>query len=61
MNHKRVYRIYREAAWQCDGAVGSGIAGSYRRPIGTPTQGNERWSMDFGVDGTFACSQGHGG
>jgi putative transposase len=47
VNHKRVYRLYRDAGLQVRQRRRKRIAAAQRRPLPLPSHRNERWSMDF--------------
>ncbi len=55
VNHKRVYRLYREEGLGVRRRKRKRIGGVERQPLAIPTQQNERWSMDFISD---ALSEG---
>lgn len=50
MNHKRLYRIYREEGLSVRRRKRKRLAQSARRPMARPSAVNERWSMDFMSD-----------
>lgn len=50
LNHKRLYRLYREEGLAVRRRRRKRIAAAARRPMSVPTQPNERWSMDFTAD-----------
>jgi putative transposase len=50
VNHKRVYRIYREEGLQVKRRKGRRAAGIVRLPLPAPSRANQRWSMDFLAD-----------
>ena len=50
VNHKRLYRIYREEGLAVRRRRRKRLAASARQPMTTPSQVNERWSMDFTSD-----------
>ncbi len=56
VNHKRVYRLYREEGLLVRRRKRKRIGAAERRPLPLPTRTNERWSMDFVAD---ALSDGH--
>ena len=47
VNHKTVFRIYREEGLQVKRRKRKRIARTERRPLVAPQKPNERWSMDF--------------
>jgi putative transposase len=49
-NHKRVYRVYREAGLQVRRRRRKRITRGERVPLPAPCQRGDRWSMDFMVD-----------
>jgi len=49
-NHKRVYRVYREAALQVRRRRRKRITRGERVPLPRPSARGERWSMDFMAD-----------
>ncbi len=55
VNHKRVYRLYREEGLGVRRRKRKRIGAVERQPLGIPTRQNERWSMDFISD---ALSEG---
>lgn len=55
VNHKRVYRLYREEGLGVRRRKRKRIGAVERQPLVIPTQPNERWSMDFISD---ALSEG---
>ncbi len=55
VNHKRVYRMYREEGLGVRRRKRKRIGAVERQPLARPTQPNERWSMDFISD---ALSEG---
>lgn len=56
LNHKRLYRIYREEGLAVRRRRRKRIAASARRPMAVPTRTTQRWSMDFTSD-TLADSR----
>lgn len=50
VNHKRIYRLYREDGLTVRRRRRKRIAASARRPLPVPTRVNERWSIDFMAD-----------
>jgi putative transposase len=50
VNHKRVYRLYREAGLGVRRRKRKRIGALERQPLTLPTRRNERWSMDFVFD-----------
>ncbi len=46
VNHKRVYRLYREAGRGVRRRKRKRIGALERQPLTLPTRRNERWSMD---------------
>ena len=50
VNHKRVYRLYREENLLVRRKKRKKVAASPRESLPSPTQPNERWSMDFTSD-----------
>jgi putative transposase len=55
VNHKRVYRLYREEGLEVRRRKRKRIGAVERQPLAIPTRRNERWSMDFISD---ALSEG---
>lgn len=47
VNHKRVYRLYREAGLGVRRRKRKRIGAGERQALAIPTRQNERWSMDF--------------
>ncbi len=47
MNHKRVYRLYREEGLTLRRRKRKRIGAAERQPLPVPTRPNERWSLDF--------------
>jgi putative transposase len=56
MNHKKLYRLYREEGLSVKRRRGRKRARGTRTPIPVPVQPNARWSMDFLSD-TFGASR----
>ncbi len=50
MNHKKLRRLYKEEGLAVKRRRGRKRATGTRRPLDTPTQPNERWSLDFVSD-----------
>jgi putative transposase len=50
MNHKRLYRLYRQEGLAVRRRLRKRLAKTARCPIPLPSQVNERWSMDFMAD-----------
>jgi len=50
VNHKRVYRLYREEGLGVRRRKRKRMGAVERQPLTIPTRGNERWSMDFVSD-----------
>lgn len=50
VNHKRVYRVYREAGLAVRSKRRKRVAQASRQPRVTPSVANEQWSMDFMSD-----------
>ena len=50
VNHKRVYRLYREEGLAVRRRKRKRVAGMQRVPLAAPQRGNQRWSMDFVAD-----------
>lgn len=50
LNHKRLYRLYREEGLAVRRRRRKRIAAAARRPMFLPARPNERWSMDFTTD-----------
>lgn len=50
INHKRVYRVYRELGLAVRRKKRKRVAQANRRPRVVPTKANEQWSMDFMSD-----------
>jgi putative transposase len=55
VNHKRVYRLYRQEGLQVRRRKRKRIGAAERQPLAIPIRQNERWSMDFISD---ALSEG---
>jgi putative transposase len=55
VNHKRIYRMYREEGLGVRRRKRKRIGAVERQPLAIPTRPNERWSMDFISD---ALSEG---
>ena len=51
VNHKRVYRLYREEGLSVRRRKRKRIGAVERQPLAIPTQTNQRGSMDFVADG----------
>ena len=51
VNHKRVYRLYREEGLSVRRRKRKRIGAVERQPLTMPTGTNQRWSMDFVADG----------
>lgn len=51
VNHKRVYRLYREEGLSVRRRKRKRIGAVERQPLTIPTGANQRWSMDFVSDG----------
>jgi putative transposase len=51
VNHKRVYRLYREEGLSVRRRKRKRIGAMERQPLTLPTSCNQRWSMDFVSDG----------
>ena len=51
VNHKRVYRLYREEGLSVRRRKRKRIGAVERQPLTIPTGTNQRWSMDFVSDG----------
>jgi putative transposase len=51
VNHKRVYRLYRQEGLSVRRRKRKRIGALERQPLAIPTQTNQRWSMDFVADG----------
>lgn len=51
VNHKRVYRLYREEGLGVKRRKRKRIGAVERQPLALPTHTNQRWSMDFVSDG----------
>jgi len=49
-NHKRVYRLYRQAGLQVRRRRRKRLTRGERVPLPTPSRHGERWSMDFTLD-----------
>lgn len=56
MNHKKLYRLYREEGLSVSRRRGRKRARGSRTPIPVPLRPNDRWSMDFVAD-TFGASR----
>ncbi len=50
VNHKRVYRLYREEGLAVRRRKRKRIGAVERQPLALPRRANERWSMDFVAD-----------
>ena len=50
VNHKRIYRLYREAKLSVRRKRRKRVARGQRQPLSVPTRANERWSVDFMAD-----------
>jgi len=50
VNHKRVYRLYRQAGLQVRRRRRKRLTRGERVPLPAPTRRGERWSMDFTLD-----------
>jgi len=50
VNHKRVYRLYREEGLTVRRRKGRRRASGVRVPLSVPTRSNQGWSMDFLTD-----------
>ena len=50
VNHKRVYRLYRQAGLQVRRRRRKRLTRGERVPLPTPSRRGERWSMDFTLD-----------
>jgi putative transposase len=50
VNHKRVYRLYRQAGLQVRRRRRKRLTRGERVPLPTPIRRGERWSMDFTLD-----------
>ena len=56
MNHKKLYRLYREEGLSVRLRRGRKRARGSRTPMPVPLRPNDRWSMDFVAD-TFGASR----
>ena len=56
MNHKKLYRLYREEGLSVRRRRGRKRARGNRMPMPVPLRPNDRWSMDFVAD-TFGASR----
>lgn len=56
MNHKKLYRLYREEGLSVRRRRGRKRARGSRTPMPVPLRPNDRWSMDFVAD-TFGASR----
>ena len=56
MNHKKLFRLYREEGLAVRGRRSRKRALGTRRPILVPDRANQRWSLDF-VSDAFANGQ----
>jgi len=56
MNHKKLYRLYREEGLSVRRRRGRKRARGSRTPVPVPLRPNDRWSMDFVAD-TFGASR----
>lgn len=50
VNHKRVYRLYRQEGLRVEERKGKRRAARERAPLAAPTRSNQGWSMDFMAD-----------
>ena len=50
MNHKRVYRLYREEGLAVPRRGRKKVAREARLPVAVPQAPNQRWSLDFVSD-----------
>jgi putative transposase len=50
VNHKRVYRLYREEGLAMRRRKGKRLRAEGRAPLGLPTRTNQMWTMDFTRD-----------
>jgi len=50
VNHKRVYRLYKQEGLQVRRRKRKRIGAVERQPLAIPSRQNERWSMDFVAD-----------
>jgi len=50
VNHKRLFRLYREERLTVRKRGGRKRALGTRAPLGLPVRPNERWSLDFASD-----------
>ncbi len=50
VNHKRVYRLYRQEGLAVRRRKRKRVGAVERQPLATPTEPNQRWSMDFVAD-----------
>jgi len=50
VNHKRVYRLYREEGLAVRRRGRKKVAREARLPVGVPEGPNQRWSLDFVSD-----------
>jgi putative transposase len=57
VNHKRVYRMYKEENLKLRKRTRKRIAGQRYTPTSTLTEANQRWSMDFVMDTLAAGSR----
>src|ERR1700756_4273709 len=51
VNHKRVYRLYREEGLAMRRKAKKRLRSEARTPLDLPTQANQVWTMDFTHDG----------
>ncbi len=56
MNHKKLYRLYREEGLSVPRRLGRKRACGSRTPMPVPLRPNDRWSMDFAAE-TFGVSR----
>jgi hypothetical protein len=58
MNKKKLWRLYREEAWQCAAGAAASATGT-RAPMALPDGPNRRWSPDFVSDTLSWGRRGH--
>jgi putative transposase len=56
LNHKKLYRLYREEKLMVRKRGGRKLALGTRAPMAIPQEPNQRWSLDF-VSDALACSR----
>lgn len=54
LNHKKIYRLYREEGLTVRTRKRKRLAGRERLPLAVPQRRNQRWSMDFVSDSLYS-------